>query len=172
VKPIVVVDTNVAVVANAREAVPRRCIIACINELRAITRDEKRVALDVGGLILEEYRKNLSLSGQPGVGDIFMKWVHQNQAVTERCAKVGIAGTAGSEGDFPAFPTDEALAGFDRSDRKFVAVARAHPETPPILQATDTKWWGWRQALQRHGVTVQFVCEAEIQAAYKTKFNG
>lgn len=168
-KPIVVVDTNVAVVANAREDTSRRCVMACIAELRAITRDEKRVAIDQEGLILREYMKNLSLGGQPGVGDGFMKWLFQNQAVAERCEKVDIDG---EDGRFPAFPDDGALAGFDPSDRKFVAVARAHPETPPILEATDSKWWGWREALRRHGVAVEFVCEAEIRAAYEKKFGG
>ncbi|HMH54509.1 MAG TPA: hypothetical protein VK548_30010 [Candidatus Acidoferrum sp.] len=172
-KPIVVVDTNVAVVANRREAVSPACVIACVAQITAITRDEKRVAIDLEGLILREYMKNLSLGGQPGVGDAFMKWLHQNQAVVERCEKVRIT-TMGTnnEPDFPAFPDDRALAAFDPADRKFVAVARAHPQAPPILEATDSKWWGWRDALQRHGVTVQFLCEAEIRATYDAKTGG
>ena len=171
-KPIVVVDTNVAVVANRRETTSSGCVVECVNEMLAITADKKRVAIDLEGLIIREYMKNLSLSGQPGVGDAFLKWLYRNQAVTERCEKVSIMRNGGDEEHFPAFPDDEALAGFDPSDRKFVAVARAHPGAPPILEATDSKWWGWRQALQRNGVTVDFLCEAEIQAAYEAKFGG
>ena len=171
-KPIVVVDTNVAVVANRREDAPSQCVRACVSEMLAITTDQKRVALDLEGLIIREYMKNLSLGGQPGVGDAFLKWLYRNQAVTERCEKVSILPGGAGNADFPAFPDDETLAGFDPSDRKFVAVARAHPSAPPILEATDTKWWGWRQALQRHGVTVQFLCEAEIHAAYEAKFGA
>jgi hypothetical protein len=171
VKPIVVVDTNVAVVANRKEDASAGCVRACVNEILAITADEKRVVIDLEGLIIREYMDNLSLAGQPGVGDAFMKWLHQNQAVIERCEKVAITRAAGGDGeDLPSFPQDEALAGFDPSDRKFVAVSRAHPEAPPIVEATDSKWWGWREALQRNGVIVHFVCEIEIKAAYEAKF--
>jgi len=170
VKPIVVVDTNVAVVANRREDASDGCVRACVNEILAITGDEKRVAIDLEGLIIREYMRNLSLAGQPGVGDAFLKWLHQNQAVTDRCEKVAITRLGAGEEDFPSFPEDEALAEFDPSDRKFVAVARAHPEAPPVLEATDSKWWGWHEALQRNGVAVHFLCEAEIKAVYEAKF--
>lgn len=170
-KPIVVVDTNVAVVANRKEDTSTGCVRACVNEILAITGDEKRVAIDLEGLIIREYMNNLSLAGQPGVGDAFMKWLHRNQAVVERCEKVAITRPGAGEGvDFPSFPEDKMLAGLDPSDRKFIAVSRAHPEAPPILEATDAKWWGWREALQRNGVMVHFLCEADIGAAYEAKF--
>jgi hypothetical protein len=171
VNPIVVIDTNVPVVANRRSAASSACVETCVNEILAITRDEtRRVALDLEGFIIREYIANLSFAGQPGVGDAFLKWLHANQAVVERCEKVPITRAGPGGDDFPDFPADEALARFDPSDRKFVAVARAHPAHPPILEATDAKWWGWREALARNGVTVQFLCEAEIRSAYETKF--
>jgi hypothetical protein len=69
------------------------------------------------------------------------------------------------EGDdnFLEFPVDRALKNFDRSDRKFVAVALAHPERPPILQAVDSKWWGFKDALNRNGVRVEFLCPDDLQ---------
>jgi len=58
---------------------------------------------------------------------------------------------------------------FDKSDHKFVAAANAHPAKPPILQATDSKWWGWKDALMEVGITVQFLCPeyAEVKHAEK-----
>jgi hypothetical protein len=56
------------------------------------------------------------------------------------------------------FPNDERLVGFDRSDHKFVAVALAHPERPPILNAVDADWWYYREELARHGIRVEFLC--------------
>ena len=50
-----------------------------------------------------------------------------------------------------------------RDDRKFIAVAVAHPEKPPILQAVDSQWWDFRDAFRRNGVTVEFICEDDIQ---------
>jgi hypothetical protein len=61
--------------------------------------------------------------------------------------------------DFQEFPDDPALADFDRTDRKFVAVCVAHPQHPPILNATDRDWWDFRDALSVHGVLVRFLCE-------------
>jgi hypothetical protein len=47
---------------------------------------------------------------------------------------------------------------YDRSDRKFLAVAAAHPDHPPILQALDSKWWGWPGSVRRDHVTIHFLC--------------
>jgi hypothetical protein len=60
--------------------------------------------------------------------------------------------------DFEEFPTDPHLIGFDRSDRKFVAVTVASRLHPAILNATDTDWWCFRKTLERHGVPIVFLC--------------
>jgi hypothetical protein len=59
---------------------------------------------------------------------------------------------------YEEFPSHAGLDDFDHSDKKFIAVSNAHPEKPPILQATDSKWWGWRKALKEVGITVLFIC--------------
>jgi hypothetical protein len=66
-------------------------------------------------------------------------------------------------GDFVEFPDDLDLANFDRGDRMFVAVARAHPLHPPILNAVDTDWWLCREVLVRNGVHVEFLCPYDEQ---------
>lgn len=60
--------------------------------------------------------------------------------------------------EFPNFPADPELQNFDRSDRKFVAVALASGENPPIVNATDTDWWIFREALNRNGIQIAFLC--------------
>jgi hypothetical protein len=171
VKPIVIVDTNVPLAANRLADVSDACVEQCVLELISIaSADEKRVAIDLGGLILEEYRHKLSLAGQPGVGDAFLKWVFDNQAVIDRCDQVEI--TPMDDDHFVEFPHhDKDLEKFDRSDRKFVAVACAHPEKPPILEAADVKWFGWAPALKRAGVEVRFLC-AEIGPRWAEKFGA
>lgn len=71
--------------------------------------------------------------------------------------------------DFVEFPNHPELQKFDRSDRKFVAVSVAHPDQPPILQAADSKWWGWKEALAECGITVIFLCSDGIAEKYAKK---
>ncbi len=51
----------------------------------------------------------------------------------------------------------------------FVAVAKAHPSNPTIFQATDSKWWGWKDALAREGITVSFLCPDYVALHYEGK---
>ena len=159
----VIVDTNVAVVANGGfEKASEECEETCINRLQEITTGEIKLALDDHRRIIEEYRGNLSPHGQPGVGDAFLKWVETNWTNPKWCDLVPITPVNGLENEFEEFPIDPALVDFDPDDRKFIAVALAHPEQPPILQAVDSQWLDFRNALSRNGVTVEFICEDDI----------
>lgn len=152
----VVVDTNVAVVANGlAEQANDGCVERCGDELERII-DGCVVVLDSDGLILDEYQKILNFSGQPGVGDFFFKWLFFNQANPDHCRKVAI--TPHADRGFEEFPDDSALTNFDRDDRKFIAVALASQTTPPILNASDTDWWNHLNALKQHGIEVSFLC--------------
>ena len=102
--------------------------------------------------------RNLSLSGQPGVGDAFLKWVWQNQANASTCEMIVIHPRGTSGEDYEEFPDDPALARFDRSDRKFVAVALGSNLNPDILNAVDRDWWDFRVSLEAHGVRITFLC--------------
>jgi len=153
----VVVDTNVPVVANGQsEQASEECVMACVERLREVVQ-RGRVVLDNQWLILQEYIGNLRSEGQPGVGDGFLRWVLENQA-SRRCVWVSITPITSNGMNFAEFPNDPALEAFDPSDRKFVAVAVASEEMAPILQATDAKWWDFREVLSRHGVEVDFLC--------------
>ena len=50
--------------------------------------------------------------------------------------------------------------------------ANAHPDKPPILQATDSKWWGWKDALAEVGITVHFLCPDYVKAKYAEKMGA
>lgn len=155
-KPEVVLDTNVPVTANfmASQAGPE-CEDLCTRAIRQV-QAERRTLLDDKGLILEEYRRNLSHSGQPGLGDAFFKWLWENQAHPQNCRIVPV--TVDANREFAEFPKDPRLSTFDRSDRKFVAVARASGTLPDLLNATDRDWWYDRHALEENGVNVVFLC--------------
>lgn len=181
----VIIDTNVIVVANtdiredengklvavdmAEHASPD-CIITCQNRLDQIRRGSTKVVLDDKERIIGEYRRYVkdprqSPPQQSRAGDLFWAWLMQNQWMSEKCTKVCITPLQGNGTEFEEFPDDAALNDFDKDDRKFIAVATAYTrdyqQTAPILQAVDTKWEDFIEALQRHGVEVEQLCEVE-----------
>jgi len=157
-----VVDTNVPIVANGKsEQACSRCVNACIDALQDIY-DTGGVVLDDRWRIISEYQNKLSSSGQPGPGDAFMKWVLNHKANVERCECVQI--TEHETRGFEEFPDDPRLCDFDKSDRKFVAVALASRNRPEILNAVDSDWWDARKALTDCGLKIRFV--------YPDQFSG
>lgn len=157
-----VVDTNVPIVANGRSAhVDPECVIACIDQL-AVIRDRGTIVLDDCMLILSEYMNNLNLSGQPGAGDLFMKWVWTVQADTTRCQQMRLTQSDSHPCGFLEAPDDPELASFDRSDTKFVAVASAYGRPVEIVNAVDRDWAQHHAALARHGISVTFLCPQHV----------
>ena len=157
----VVLDTNVAVVANGKTGqADKDCILECIARLRHI-QEECLLLLDDRNRIIDEYRNNLNPSGQPGPGDAFFLWLWQNQANQEYCRNIAV--TPHEDHGFEEFPDDPDLSAFDQDDRKFVAVALASGTGPKVLNASDTDWWHHRQALQKHGVEIVFLCPDLMQ---------
>lgn len=151
-----VVDTNVPIVANGRTdgsrgARPpvRSCRLAAVNFLDALLR-QGTVLLDAAGEIQEEYRRHLSPSGQPGVGDRFY------QAVIHSGRVERIQLPKGQDGTYADFPADPALATFDDSDRKFVALGLQ--ANAPVAVATDSDWVQAKTALNAHGLKIHFLC--------------
>lgn len=155
-----VVDTNVVLVANGQhDDVSPECIASCALRLQAIMQSGK-LALDDCFRILTEYQNKTTPKMGNRPGDAFVRWALQNNANIARIDCVVI--TDHVDRGFESFPDDADLMDFDPPDRKFVAVARAHPEAPPILQAADSKWLAWNSALDKHGVKVDFLCPDDI----------
>jgi len=162
----VIIDTNVPIVANGHSTqASQACSLACIQRIRRITTLADTLVLDDKRLILKQYMDNLRSEGQPGVGDAFLKWVLTN--LWARCEQVAITLTV--DGSFEEFPEAEGLKTFDLKDRVFVAVALAHSENPPIVQAVDPGFWKHREALAENSVQVEFICEEDIKRLAETK---
>jgi hypothetical protein len=162
-----IVDTNVPLVANKAldpDSIPdelKDCVVACIEALEHVTKTPDCLVLDAGDEIYREYTNKLSRSGQPGMGDMFMKWVHDNRWALAEGNRVAITKIA--QNIYEEFPEHDDLNNFDPSDRKFVAVANAHPAHPPILNAADSDWWISRNALKQAGIAVVFLCQKYVQ---------
>lgn len=165
-----VVDTNVATTANGANAeAPPSCVAASARALQRVMKGG-HVFIDDERRILDEYHRNLSDRGQPGPGDAFLKWLLTHEWTQARVTRVSITPRDDEGGeDFEELPPASEGTFFDRSDRKFLAVAAAHPERPPVLQSFDSKWWGWRDALAKVGVTIYFLCQADIAKKHEEK---
>ena len=152
-----VVDTNVPIVANGR-ADPRDARLPSLNcRLNAVTflqqlLNSGRVLIDLAGEIQTEYRSHLNPKGQPGVGDRFYQEVlHSNPTTTERIDLPKL-----ENGEYADLPQPIVDAGFDRSDRKFAALA--HKERVPVANATDSDWLIHQKVLEANGIRLKFLC--------------
>jgi hypothetical protein len=155
-----VIDTNVLLVANEQHAdVSTDCVTTCVQRLQTI-RQAGLVVIDDGFRILGEYQQKTSITPPKGVGDVFLKWLLREAGNAARVAQVALTETAAD--CFAEFPDSALESQFDAPDRKFAAVAHAHPDKPPIWQATDCKWLDWRGALRAKGVTVEFLCPKDV----------
>lgn len=154
-----VIDTNVLIVANGKYInASDDDVYACGRFLDDIQKTEKQLSIDSTGFIFKEYFKHTCRSGQPGIGDKFAKWFWQNQGNTSICEQVDI--TPDTEGDrgFLEFPADESLKKFDHEDRKFVAVAKKSKFDAVICNASDSDWWDFKDAFERAGIKIKFLC--------------
>ena len=149
---IFVVDTNVAIVANRRETDAEvRCQLTCVERLRTLASREV-VAIDDSGSILEEYKRRLNFSGMPGVGDAFLKHVFNYQYQDDRVRRVAVTPSNDDGRGFEELPENT----FDRSDRKFLAVAVVAKAV--VLNATDSDWDEQAALMNALGVKVSQLC--------------
>ena len=165
---VTVVDTNVILVANDAHAdVSPECVIECVNRLQQLMRSGV-VAIDDAYRILGEYQNKTNPRKGRGVGDVFLKWVLRNQGDLRWVHQVPL--TEVSADRFAEFPVPALEKAFDRPDRKFAAVAHAHPSKPAIWQAADCKWLDWWPDLKTAGIEVKFLCKDDVCRFYKKKF--
>ena len=153
-----VVDTNVAVVANGRNTTAdAHCRLACVNELRSVAAGAV-VAIDDGttedkrSAIMKEYARRLNFSGAPGAGDVFFKYVFDNQYRASRVRRVPVTPSENDRHGFDELPEND----FDRSDRKFLAVAVVARAT--VLNATDSDWDEHASLMEELGVEIHQLC--------------
>ena len=152
----VIVDTNVAMVANGDcEGVRPECRLQTIDFLEKLLQ-KGRIAIDLEGEIEEEYWRRLSI-GQPGVGSRFMQKFFSE--ALDRIDRIKVRGHGNNRIDF-AF--DGNLRRFDQINRKFVRVAAATGFI--IFNATDSDWVEHGIELSKRGIKIQHLCGAVTAA--------
>lgn len=163
-----IIDTNVLLVANGQHAdVSPKCVSECIQHL-SIIKNGGITVIDDAHHVLSEYLHKTNPNLSKGVGDVFLKWLLRNAGNPAHVEQVSITGDLAD--GFVEFPDAALQEKFDASDRKFVAVANAHPDKPPIWQAVDCKWLDWWQELRERDISVKFLCQVDICCFYQNKF--
>ena len=147
-----VVDTNVAIVANGRDThADMDCQKTCIDWLEYLA-TQGVVAIDEAGEILDEYGGYLRHSGGPGMGDAFFRYLFNNLHQGGRVQRVRLRPSDDDRRGFEELPEN----GFDRSDRKFLAVAVVAKAV--VLNATDSDWTEHEELMESLGVRVDQLC--------------
>lgn len=146
-----VIDTNVAISANGKNThASPACQLACIELLENCKKFY--IAIDKAGLIISEYAKHLSHAGQPGVGDMFFKYLHDNEYAAKKIHAVSITISEDTCRGFNELPINS----LDPSDRKFLATAVVAKAT--IINATDSDWAEQGELLETLNIEVKQLC--------------
>lgn len=146
-----VIDTNVAISANGINThVSDACQLAC-SELLANCKS-LCIAIDKTGLIMEEYSKYLSHAGRPGIGDMYFKYLHDNQHAENKIQTVNITLLDDASRGFGELPINT----LDPSDRKFLATAVVAQAI--IVNATDSDWAEQSELLEILNVELKQLC--------------
>lgn len=146
-----VIDSNVAIVANGNS--PQAsidCERACVELLERCK--DLSICLDQTSLIMDEYAKHLSYAGNPGVGDMFFKYLHDNQYAEKNIELVKINQVADDQRGFAELPENN----FGPSDRKFLATAVS--AGAQVVNATDSDWAEQQELINQLNITVQQLC--------------
>lgn len=150
-----VIDTNVSVVANGRDThASPPCQLSCVKFLQNIIspNSHARIVLDETGLIIDEYKSYLNYSGQPGVGDVFFKYLHDHMYLDKKVQLVSITQIADDTRGFDELPVNSV----DYDDRMFLAAALNARAI--IVNAVDSDWHEKQQFITNLGVTVRQLC--------------
>lgn len=171
-----IVDTNVprkAADTASHDKLDAQCALACLNFISQIMDSSGSIiVLDSAGEIFREYRNNLSICGQDTVATIFFNWICRNLTARENSLVEQYPLTVTGDREYAEFPWSPNLAGFDISDRKFIALANAHPEHPEIVEGTDSLWWGFRDVLKDSGIHICFLCEDYVKTKYEETYHA
>ena len=154
----IVIDTNVAIVANGTgdgfEKISPACRLAAIELLRRVLKDGI-IVVDLQGECQAEYHRHLNPRGQPGVGDLFYREIIQSHP--GRIMRISLE--KDGEGQYVNLPREVISSKFDQSDRKFAALGFSCG--CQVANATDRDWLEWRHILEAAGLNILFVCSDE-----------
>lgn len=166
-----IIDANVPLLAGTPVSkIPKDQLICARNCNKfiseVINNPDARLVLDDSGKILKEYRNAWKVGQDPNLATMFYRWAYQNMA-REDGDFIHLEEIAPNE--YKVYPDDAQLKEFDPPDRKYIALAYEHLENPPIVEASDSKWWGIKEILKKYNIDVIFIDEEYIKKKFEQK---
>lgn len=143
----------------------------CIEFIENLKKDKSaKVVLDGGLEIYKEYLDAFTEVKEtaPNAGAAFCHWffTYFSRIAAEDFVQIT---PIEEKRKYKEFPNDPRLEEFDKSDKKYVAVANKHPEHPPIYEGSDSKWLGYRDVLTEYGINIIFLDENYAIQKFKEK---
>lgn len=170
---IAIIDTNViykaSIPISKLDGDDLDCAHKCVCFLNKFVKDHANIlVLDRGRRIIKEYLNAYRevVHGGPDYATVFFRTVIGGKSAFHVDDSTEI--TPNGDG-FCEYPSDVRLVDFDRSDKKFIALANAHALHPQIVEGADSKWWGIKDVLAEYGISVLFVDEDYIRRKYEKK---
>ena len=159
-----IIDTNVPLTAAGNsDAADEACQLACVQTLNRIFKGDIAVVIDAEGEAYKEYRNNMHPNPKGGLAGQFLMYLLDHQHNPTRFYRVKLRKDV--DGQYEDYPDDEALLEFDRSDRKWVAMAIRFKEDSqkdaPIVNAADRDWRIFQSQLEKCDVQLEFLCRAK-----------
>jgi hypothetical protein len=156
-----IVDTNVFIAANSHSPqVEQSGIEKCQKFIDGLF-SNSTISVDSNNEIFDEYFKHMNRSGQPGIGDMFVKYLYDNQCNPEICEVVEIK--KDKKYLYQVFSDKPDLFQFDRSDLKFIAVYFLSKFSPDIYNACDSDWMENKALLDLYDVKVVELLEYNVK---------
>jgi hypothetical protein len=138
----------------------------CMEYMKQFTENpDSKLVIDLDREILKEYYNRIPAN--TGVGKMFLDWL--NAYVGRIDLDDFIKLEKDSSGNYVMFPLESRTEEFDLSDRKFVALSRTHREHPPIIEAADSKWLGFKEVFAEYGVHIEFLNLSYAVMMYERK---
>ena len=158
-----VVDENVLVVANDLTRLSRgliaispqvsgECQLACVTFIEELMTNDT-IVIDDGTLFLEKYKSHCSFSGQPGIGDAFLRAVFERGYSNDWVTRVTIV-----DGEGFRLPAAFLGCGFDNDDMLWIAAAFNGPLDTMVANACDSDYQDFEATIAGIGVAVLEIC--------------
>ena len=160
VKNYYIIDTNIFIAANGKaDQLTDNDVNKCKLFVTSLFNDTI-ISLDIQGEIFNEYFTHMNWSGQPNIGDIFVKYLWDRQYDKTVCEMVDIK--KDKNGIYKQLRNKDDLFEFDPNDLKFIAVYFGSKNNVIICNACDSDWAEHKILLKKHDINVFEILQDEF----------